>query len=212
MANKQLTLMVRGSFITLDELVSSLGGVKAGRVLWKLSGIMSGGGAFAHLPPHADPRINESREQLKLAVNLYLALKEVVDEPTAYKITRRIVLLSSVMFLRTVYPSFEGGDFTRLVKDGDPKKAAARLSAEFPFADTVSVEMTRERAGFDVQVCRIPIVLAEVGAERLAPIFCEVDRIYFPIYAPEVEMTRTQTIVEGASFCDFRFKYRVPTP
>lgn len=208
MANKQATLMLRGSIITLDELTTSLGLGKALGILWRLSGIMRRGGAYAHLPPHPDPRINESREQLKLAVNLYQALQAEVDEASAYRITRRIVLLSSVMYLRTVYPSFESGDFTKLVADGDPNKAAARLSEEFPFADTEARGMSKDAAGFDVVRCRIPIVLAEVGAERLAPIFCEVDRIYFPIYAPEVELTRTQTLVHGGTHCDFRFRFK----
>ena len=208
MATNQAALMIRGSFITLDELFTELGAGKAMKVLWHLGTIMRQGGAFAHLPPHEDDRINASRDQLKLAVNLYQALLKVVDEPTAFKHTRRIVLLSSVMLLRSVYPSFEGGDFTALVDGGDQAKASARLAKEFPFADTRPAGLTQSTIGFDVLVCRIPIVLAEVGAERLAPIFCEVDRMYFPIYAPEVEMTRTSTRIEGAEVCDFRFRYR----
>lgn len=207
MDSKQRALMIRGTLITLDEFVTSLGLRKSLKVFSSLSKIMRKGGAFAHLPPHEDERINASREQLKLAVNLYQALLEHLEENEAFKITRRIVLLSSVMYLRTVYPSFEGGDFTQLVKDGDPNKAAARLSDEFPFADTVSTGMTKETAGFDVQLCRVPIVLEEIGASRLAPIFCEVDKIYFPIYAPEVVMTRKGTLVHGGTCCDFRFVF-----
>lgn len=209
MANAQGMLMVRGSFITLDELITSLGFSKAMKVLWELSKIINKGGAFGHLPPHEDQRINDSREQLKLAVNLYHALQKVLgDDDQAYKHTRRIVLLSAVMLLRTVYPSFEGGDFTKIVAGGNQEQASSRLSEEFPFADTEPAGISKDRIGFDVKVCRIPIVLAEIGADRLAPIFCEVDKMYFPIYAPEIEMTRTETLVLGGKRCDFRFEYR----
>lgn len=204
---KNPSLLIRGAFITLDELITSLGVAQTLKVLSKLAKINAAGGAFAGLPP-TDQRMQDSRDQIALAVNLYQALLSVTDETRAYKLTRRIVLLSSVMLLRSVYPSFEGGDFTKLVKDGDPRKASARLAQEFPFADTEPQEMTKETAGFDVTLCRIPLVLKEIGCERLAPIFCEVDAIYFPIYAPEVVMSRTETLVHGGNRCDFRFRYR----
>lgn len=205
MDKKKLLLMVRGGLITFDELVTSLGLRKAIKVFNRLGQMMRQGGAFGHLPPHPDPKINGSREQMALAVNLYQALLEAVDEDQAYDITRKILVLSSVMYLRAVYPSFAGKDFTKVIAAGDAAVASERLGLEFPFADTETVDLTQKTCGFDVKRCRVPEVLAEVGAEKLAPIFCEVDYIYFPIYAPEVELTRTQTLIHGGSTCDFRF-------
>ena len=130
----------------------------------------------------ADERERETRAELVPAVNLYDVLRERIDDERAYQVARRVILNSSLLHLRSIYPDFKGRNFLGLAQ-GDAGRAEARLGADFAFADTRVIEMTPEKASFDVVHCRIPATLSMVGASRLASIFCEVDFIYFPIFA-----------------------------
>jgi len=108
-----------------------------------------------------------------------------------------------------VYPDIKAGDFRHMAK-GDADQTGDWLGDQFAFADTNVVEIAPDRASFDVVHCRIPAALAPVNATRLGSIFCEVDSIYFPIFEPDVDLIRTQTIIRGGSVCDFRLTWRMP--
>jgi hypothetical protein len=199
-------VLLRSSMIAADELRREFGFRKSVEIMLEIGRRDVMGRPFRGLPPAVDPKEAATRAELAPAVNLYHVLLEQRPAPDAFAVARRIILNSSLVHLRSIYPSFQGRDFLALA-DGDPRKAGERLGAEFAFADTTVIEMTRERASFDVVRCRIPGVLAQVDASALAPIFCEVDSIYFPIYEPNVDLRRTGTIIRGGTVCDFRLTW-----
>jgi hypothetical protein len=64
-----------------------------------------------------------------------------------------------------------------------------------------------ERLDFDVTRCRYAEFYQDLGLAELGTlIHCNRDHAMVVGFNPDVELTRTQTIMEGASCCDFRFR------
>ena len=69
------------------------------------------------------------------------------------------------------------------------------------------VEQTPDRYGFNVTTCKFVEMYESLGARDLGPLLsCGRDFAYFEGLAPGVAFSRTQTRMEGAAFCDFRYR------
>jgi hypothetical protein len=63
---------------------------------------------------------------------------------------------------------------------------------------------------FDVTRCRYAEMYHALGIPELGEILsCNRDYALIEGFNPEVELQRTQTIMEGAPFCDFRYRLKV---
>lgn len=66
-----------------------------------------------------------------------------------------------------------------------------------------------ERFEFNVTRCRYAEVYREMGLGSIGHLLsCNRDGAFCEGYDPRLELTRTQTIMEGASHCDFRYRRR----
>lgn len=203
----KVSVLMRSALVAFEELSRAFGPLKALKLLGEVGQRNARGLPFKHLPPPVEQREADSRAELQPAVNLYHTLLAHTDAEQAFAVARRVILNSSLVHLRSIYPDFTGNDFTRFAQGGDGA-VEARLGADFAFAETRVLEMSKERASFDVVKCWIPQVLQQVGAEKLASIFCEVDFIYFPIFEPGVQLERTKTLILGGDVCDFRLTWK----
>jgi hypothetical protein len=62
---------------------------------------------------------------------------------------------------------------------------------------------------FNVTRCRFAEMYERLGARDLGSLLsCGRDFTLSEGYSSDLELTRTQTIMEGAAFCDFRYRYR----
>ena len=69
------------------------------------------------------------------------------------------------------------------------------------------VESTPDRFDFNVVRCRYAETYKEMGlAELGAVLSCDRDGAFCEGYDPKLKLTRTQTIMGGASHCDFRYR------
>jgi hypothetical protein len=69
------------------------------------------------------------------------------------------------------------------------------------------VEASAERLDFNVVRCRYAEMYRALGLADLgASLSCQRDFSLVQGFNPEIHLTRTQTIMEGAPFCDFRFR------
>jgi len=69
-----------------------------------------------------------------------------------------------------------------------------------------TIEDSPERLSFNVTNCRFAQMFKTLGAADLGSIFsCGRDFALSEGYSGDIQLTRTQTIMEGASFCDFRY-------
>lgn len=74
--------------------------------------------------------------------------------------------------------------------------------------------LARSEAAYDFNVtrCRYAELYRALGVPELGAVFsCNRDGALIEGFNPDVEFTRTQTIMEGAPFCDFRYRRR-PNP
>src|SRR5947207_2487522 len=69
------------------------------------------------------------------------------------------------------------------------------------------LEQSDERLSFNVTRCRYAEMYRALGLADLgASLSCQRDYALASGFNPDIELTRTQTIMEGAPFCDFRFR------
>ena len=73
------------------------------------------------------------------------------------------------------------------------------------------LEQTGERFSFNVTRCRYAEMYRALGVPELGALLsCNRDFALVEGFNPDVTLTRTQTIMEGASHCDFRFRADEP--
>jgi hypothetical protein len=62
---------------------------------------------------------------------------------------------------------------------------------------------------YNVRRCRFADFFTGLGEPELGAILlCDFDFYIADVGAPAVELTRTQTIMKGAAYCDFRYRFR----
>jgi hypothetical protein len=71
------------------------------------------------------------------------------------------------------------------------------------------IEQSSDRLSFNVVRCRYAEMYRALGLADLgASLSCQRDFALAAGFSPEIELSRTQTLMEGAGFCDFRFRRR----
>ena len=103
----------------------------------------------------------------------------------------------------------QGRAFRRRVGSGDLETFAGKRDAwrAGGALETNVLASTRDRYDFDVTRCRYAEMYRELGCADLGLIFsCGRDFSFAEGFNPDVRLTRTQTIMEGAPFCDFRYR------
>lgn len=70
------------------------------------------------------------------------------------------------------------------------------------------LEQNEGRFSFNVTRCRYAELYRALGIPELGAVLsCNRDFTLVEGFNPEIKLTRTQTIIEGAPFCDFRYLY-----
>ncbi|MEO7962575.1 MAG: L-2-amino-thiazoline-4-carboxylic acid hydrolase [Gemmatimonadaceae bacterium] len=105
----------------------------------------------------------------------------------------------------------QGSDLARATEGNSLPQFAATLD-RWTADDALHIE-TRESSSeafaFDVTRCRYAEMYREMGIPELGAILsCNRDGALIEGFNPNVELTRTQTLMGGASHCDFRYKLR----
>ena len=73
------------------------------------------------------------------------------------------------------------------------------------------LEQTEERFSFNVTRCRYAEMYRALGIPEMGALLsCNRDFALIEGFNPDMRLTRTQTIMEGAPHCDFRFARRPP--
>ena len=92
-----------------------------------------------------------------------------------------------------------GGDLAGMEKASGLWSAGGSLEIE-------PVGKSADRLDFNVTRCRYAEFYKEMGLSELGYLFhCNRDFAMVEGFGPGLELKRTQTIMEGASHCDFRF-------
>jgi len=106
----------------------------------------------------------------------------------------------------------QGKQFSRLIQKTDLngfRTIKDSWSAAGSDLDVEIIEDTDDSFHFNVTGCRFAQLFKSLGATDLGAIFsCGRDFALSQGYSEDVELNRTQTIMEGASFCDFRYSWK----
>lgn len=75
------------------------------------------------------------------------------------------------------------------------------------------IEASPARFAFDVTRCRYAEMYRALGIPELGEVLsCQRDAALIEGFNPDVTLTRTQTIMQGAACCDFRYAAATPDP
>jgi hypothetical protein len=111
--------------------------------------------------------------------------------------------------LRDLYRGY-GEEFWRAKNEDNLGKAMTSAFTTFASDDALDTEVKkRSHDAFDLDVtrCRYAEFYQALGEPELGFLLvCSADYFMAEGFGPEIKLTRTQTIMQGASHCDFRYK------
>jgi hypothetical protein len=148
--------------------------------------------------------LDQAKIQAQVLVPLLNALRAELGEERANRlVTTALRDWSRDMFLRI-----------GALMPGSPKdKWAALSAAAMPrIGADIDFEMLKQDTDameFNITGCRYADFFRALGEPELGAVLtCEADNHMVEVGSPEVELTRTQTIMKGAKYCDFRYRMK----
>jgi hypothetical protein len=148
--------------------------------------------------------LDQAKIQAQVLVPILKALRAELGEERANKlVTTALRDWSRDMFLRI-----------GALMPGSPKdKWAALNAAAMPrIGADVDIELLKQDTDameFNITGCRYADFFRALGEPELGAVLtCEADNHMVEVGNPEVELTRTQTIMKGAKYCDFRYRMK----
>ncbi len=147
------------------------------------------------------PVIEQAKIQAQVLVPLIKALQAELGEARANALVRKA--------LGDIYRR-HGEEFWRAKNEENLGNVMTSAFATFARGDALDYrvrEQSHDSFDIDVTGCRYAQFYKELGEPDLGFLLvCSAD---FPMaegFGPDIKLTRTQTIMQGASHCDFRYK------
>jgi len=145
--------------------------------------------------------IQQVKIQAQVLVPLVKALQAELGEERANVLVRRA--------LGDLYRRY-GEEFWRTKNEENLGKSMASAFATFAREDALDYrvrEQSQDAFEIDVTGCRYAEFYKELGEPELGFLLvCGADFTMAEGFDPDIRLTRTQTIMQGASHCDFRYK------
>ena len=145
--------------------------------------------------------IEQVKIQAQILVPLVKALQAELGEERANALVRRA--------LGDLYRRY-GEEFWRAKQETNVGKAMASAFATFANGDALDYrvrEQSEDSFAIDVTGCRYAEFYKELGEPELGFLLvCSADFLMAEGFGPDIKLTRTQTIMQGASHCDFRYQ------
>lgn len=145
--------------------------------------------------------IQQAKIQAQVLVPLVKALQAELGEQRANSLVRNA--------LGDTYRRF-GEEFWRTKNEQNLGKTIASAFATYAREDALDysvIEQSQDAFEFDVRGCRYAEFYKELGEPELGFLLvCSADFQTAEGFGPDIKLTRTQTIMQGASHCDFRYK------
>jgi len=147
--------------------------------------------------------IQQTKIQAQVLVPLVKALRAELGDARANDLVRRA--------LGDLYRGY--GDEFRRTRDetslGKTMTSAWASYAREGALDYDVIEQSQDSFEMNVTGCRYAEFYKELGEPELGFLLvCSADYPIAEGLGPDIELSRTQTIMQGASFCDFRYKRR----
>ena len=127
------------------------------------------------------------------------AFEEEVGRERAHAVARRVIVKIAEEQGRALSERMGGDDLAAFSKSKDPWVRGGAL-------ETDTLEDNDSRVSFNVTRCRYAEMYSEIGMSDLGGIFsCGRDGALSTGFNARIKLARSQTIMEGATHCDFRY-------
>jgi hypothetical protein len=147
------------------------------------------------------PMLERRRIEAEILGHVYAALKETQGGDIAARIVAEAVRRSSIAQGRAMAAAQGAAGLQGFV---DLQPAWTRGGT----LEVVVREKSNDAFAFDVVRCRYQEMYREMGLGEIGHLLsCQRDGHFCEGYDPKLKLTRTQTLAEGASHCDFRYRY-----
>jgi L-2-amino-thiazoline-4-carboxylic acid hydrolase len=147
------------------------------------------------------PVIEQAKIQAQVLVPLVKALQAELGEERANALVRKA--------LGEVYRHL-GGQWWRAKESKHVGDNMASAFAAFAEGDAIDYSVrAQSQDSYDIEVtgCRYAQFYKELGEPELGFLLvCSLDFRFAEGFDPDIKLTRTQTIMQGASHCDFRYR------
>ena len=147
------------------------------------------------------PVIEQAKIQAQVLVPLVKALQRELGEQRANALVRRA--------LGDIYRRY-GEEFWRTKSEKNVGKVMASAFATFARGDALDYqvrEQSQDVFAIDVTGCRYAEFYKELGEPELGFLLvCSADFFMAEGFGPDITLTRTQTLMQGANHCNFRYR------
>jgi hypothetical protein len=147
------------------------------------------------------PVIEQVKIQARVLIPLVKALQAELGEERANALVRKA--------LGDVYRRL-GEQWWQVRESSHVGENMASAFAAFSKGDAVDYNVraqSQDTYEIDVTACRYAQFCRELGEPELGFLLvCSSDFPFAEGFGPDIKLTRTQTIMQGASHCDFRYK------
>ena len=119
----------------------------------------------------------------------------------AIKIARKVISEDAITSGKKMAQEYEGNTLTEL------SKIVKEIWANDGAIEIKMIKETDRELFFDVTHCGYAQMYERMGIKDMgSTLSCIRDFSFLKGFNPKIELKRTQTIMEGAKYCDFRFK------
>ena len=127
------------------------------------------------------------------------AFEAEIGRERAHAIARKVIVGIAEEQGRALSTRMGGDDLPTFSRSKDPWVRGGALESD-------TLEDNDRRVSFNVTRCRYAEMYRDLGMADLGGIFsCGRDGALSTGFNPRIKLSRTQTIMEGASHCDFRY-------
>jgi hypothetical protein len=143
------------------------------------------------------------RRKIEAAViaPIYEEMREAFGEDKAREVLRKAIRRAAIA---------AGAEMGRQAPGGADLESFKAIQHLWTKGDALTIEVLANEPGvfdFNVTRCRYAETYRAMGLGAIGDLLsCNRDGAFCEGYDPRIKLTRTQTIMGGASFCDFRYR------
>jgi len=143
--------------------------------------------------------LNRREIEARVLAPLLIALGEEFDRERVWEITRKVIQKIAHEQGAELANSVEANDLEHFAVAQESWKKDNAIQTEV-------LELTNKKFSFNVFRCRYAEMYSHLGVPELGKMLsCDRDFAFIEGFNPNIQLTRTQTIMEGADICDFCF-------
>ena len=149
------------------------------------------------------PMIEQRRIEAELVRDFYETLCKTMSKEAAQEIIREAIASSAIRQGQRL--ASEVGHTPNLVDFGNSTAAWKANDA----LDREDLLASPERLDYNITRCGYAQMYKDMGLGEIGHLLsCNRDAAFCVGYSEDMELTRTQTIMEGAPHCDFRYRMK----